>query len=260
MIETIMMIHGMCGNGEWYWENYKKFFKEKGYYCVSPTLRFHNMSLKEIPDSRLGTTSILDYVEDLEKEIRKLDTIPILMGHSMGGLLAQILGSKGFAKAIVLLSPASPRGIIALKLSVIRAFLSVFTKWGFWKKPFRLTFNEIARSALHLLSIKEQKEVFNKFVYESGRAAYEIGFWFFDLKKVTKVNESKITCPILIVAGTLDKITPASIARKIANKYKNVSTYKEFTNHTHWIIGDPGWQEVAEYIFGWLNKVLDKNK
>jgi len=106
------MIHGMwCGG--WCWENYKQFFQEKGYHCITPTLRFHDMDPDETPDPQLGTTSLLDYAEDLEKEINRLEILPILMGHSMGGLLAQILGSQGLAKALILLISASPRGIMA---------------------------------------------------------------------------------------------------------------------------------------------------
>ena len=104
MAETIVMIHGMWGGG-WNWENYQKFFEGKGYHCLTPTLRFHDVDPKAPPHPQLGTTSLLDYAEDLEKEIGKLDTLPILMGHSMGGLLAQILGSRGLAKALVFLEP-----------------------------------------------------------------------------------------------------------------------------------------------------------
>lgn len=143
MTETIVMIHGMWGGG-WCWENYKEFFEGKGYHCITPTLRFHDVDPKEFPDPRLGTASLLDYAEDLEREINKLSTLPILMGHSMGGLLAQILGSRGLAKALVLLTPASPAGIMALKPSVIRSFWSGLTKYGFWRKPFCQTFGELA--------------------------------------------------------------------------------------------------------------------
>lgn len=253
MSKTIVMIHGMFG-GKWCWENYKNFFEKRGYNCVSPTLRFHDVDPSGTPDSQLGTTSLLDYVKDLEKEIQKLDTAPIIMGHSMGGLLAQILGSYGLAKALVLLTPASPHGIMALKPSVIRSFWSALVKWGFWRKPMRPTFNEAVYSTMHLLTAEEQKETFGKFVYESGRAGFEIGFWLFDSKGAAKVDESKVTCPVLVVAGAEDRITPASVVRKVAEKYKAVSTYKEFTNHAHWVLGESGWQEIAEYISDWLNQ------
>lgn len=258
MSETIVMIHGMWG-GAWYWENYAEYFEEKGYHCIRPTLRFHDMEPNEVPNPQLGTTSLLDYAEDLEKEIRKLDTTPILMGHSMGGLLTQILGSRGLAKILVLLTPASPHGIMALTPSVIRSFWSALTKWGFWRKPHRQTFNEAVYSMLHLLPGEEQKETFDKSVYESGLAACEIGFWLFDSKRASKVDESKVTCPVLVVAGAEDRITPTSVVRKVAQKYKAVSTYKEFANHAHWVIMEPGWEEIAEYILDWLDEVLSES-
>jgi pimeloyl-ACP methyl ester carboxylesterase len=257
MAETIVMIHGMWGSGG-YWENFKGFFESKGYRCVIPTLRFHDMDPKGVPDPRLGTTSLLDYAADLEKLIRELQVRPILMGHSMGGLLAQILGSRGLAKALVLLTPASPHGIIALKPSVIKSFWSGLTTWGFWRKPLRQTFAEAAYSMLNLMPFESQKSIYDQFVFESGRAASEIGFWIFDSKKAARVDESKVTCPVLIIAGEKDRIVPVTITRKIAEKYKRVSTYKEFPDHSHWVVGEPGWQQIAEYIKEWLHQALSK--
>jgi len=257
MAETIVMIHGMWGSG-WYWENFKGFFESKGYRCVIPTLRFHDMDPKGIPDPRLGTTSLLDYAEDLEKLIRELQVRPILMGHSMGGLLAQILGSRGLAKALVLLTPASPRGIIALKPSVIKSFWSGLTTWGFWRKPFRQTFDEAVYSMLNQMPSESWKSIYDKFVYESGRAAFEIGFWIFDSKGAAKVDESRVTCTVLVIAGEKDRIVPVSVTRKIVEKYKRVATYKEFSDHAHWVIGEPGWQQIAEYVEEWLHQALSK--
>jgi non-heme chloroperoxidase len=252
MPQTIVMIHGMWGN-DWCWKNYKQFFEDKGYRCVTPVLRYHDIDPQSDPPQQLGTTSVLDYADDLEREIKQLDSLPILMGHSMGGLLAQILGSRGLAHILVLLSPAPPRGIIALKPSVIKSFMSVLLKWGFWKNPMRQTFDEAVYSMMHLLSEKEQREIYGRFVYESGQAACEIGFWLLDLKKATRVEESKVTCPVLVIAGSEDRIHPVPVMQQVANKYRAVSTYKEFPNHAHWIIGEPGWEEIAQYIDDWLN-------
>ncbi len=257
MAETIVMIHGMWGTGS-YWENFKGFFEGKGYRCVVPALRFHDMDPNGVPDPKLGTTSLLDYAEDLEKLIRELHVAPILMGHSMGGLLAQILGSRRQGKALVLLTPASPHGIIALKPSVIKSFRSALTRWGFWRKPFRLTFAEAEYSMLNLMPSESRKSIYDQFVYESGRAAFEIGFWLFDSKGAAKVDESKVACPVLIIGGEEDRITPVSVTRKIVKKYKEVSTYKEFSGHSHWVIGEPGWEQIAEYIEKWLHQALSK--
>lgn len=254
MTKTIVMIHGMFGGG-WCWENFKHYFQEKNYQCHTPTLRYHNIDPTAKPDPMLGTISLTEYVRDLEEYIRNLDEKPILMGHSMGGLLAQILGSRGLAIGIVLLAPASPSGINALKFSVIKTFWEGLKRWGFWRKPYRLSFNAALYSSMHLLPEVDQKAFYERFVYESGRAATEIGFSLFDSKGAAKVDESKVTCPVLVVAGAEDRMTPASVVRKVANKYKAVSTYKEFENHAHWVIAEPGWNKIAEFVYDWINQV-----
>jgi pimeloyl-ACP methyl ester carboxylesterase len=247
--KTIFMIHGMWG-GAWVWENYCKFFEQKGYRCVSTTLPFHDVPPEERPDPRLGATSLLDYADALEGEIRRLDAQPIVMGHSMGGLLSQMLGSRGLAKALVLLTPAAPSGILSIKPSVLWSFRSVLLRWGFWREPARQTFDEAVYSMLHVLPVEERKSLYDKFVYESGRAAFEIGFWLLDSRRATRIDASTVTCPVLVVGGGQDRITPASVVRNVALKYG--AAYKEFPDHAHWVLGEPGWQDVARFVGEWL--------
>ncbi len=249
MSGTIFMIHGMWG-GAWYWENYVNYFEERGYRCVTTTLRYHDIAPTDTPDPRLGAASLQDYAADLEAEIRALDEPPVIMGHSMGGLLAQILGSRGLGQKLVLLTPAAPAGILALAPSVVRSFFSVMSKWNWWNKPMRQTYKEAAYSMLHLFPAAERRAVYDRFVYESGRAAFEIGFALLDGRKASRVDESKVTAPMLVIGGAQDRITPVGSIRKIAQKYN--ADYREFPNHAHWVVGEPGWQDVAEYAAGWL--------
>ena len=92
-------------------------------------------------------------------------------------------------------------------------------------------------------------------VYDSGYAAWEFLYWYLDWKGASRVDGAKVTCPVLVVAGGKDRITPASVVEKVAKKYKGVSTYKLFPNHSHRILGEPGWQEVAGYVKDWLDEV-----
>jgi len=241
--------------GSWCWDDYKTFFEKKGYHCVAPTLRYHDINPMSQPDSMLGTTSLIDYVDDLEKEILQLDTKPIVMGHSMGGLLAQILGSRNLAKSLVLLTPAPPSGITSFSPSTVKSFWGIFSKWGFWETPNHQMFDDAVYSLLNLMPTDQQKTIFDKFVYESGRATAEIGFYFLDQNKASSVDASKIKCPILVVSGSEDRITPANMVEKIAKKYEPLSTYKLFENHGHWVIGEPGWQEIANYVSEWLDNI-----
>ncbi len=253
MAQTLFMIHGMWGNGR-HWDHYRGFFEARGYRCVTPTLPYHDMDPRAEPDARLGTTSLLDYAAFLEQEIGKLDAPPVIVGHSMGGLLAQILGARGLGRALVLLTPASPAGILAFTPDVIRAFWSVQTRWGFWSKPMRQTFEEAAFSILHQFPPEEQRREYDSFVYESGRAAVEIGYWLFDSKHVTRVDDKKIRCPTLVVGGGKDRIVPASVVRQVARKYAAVAQYKEFDDQAHMVIRQPGWESVAGFVADWLSQ------
>nr|AEI30285.1 hydrolase alpha/beta hydrolase fold family [uncultured microorganism] len=252
MSKTIIFIHGMAC-GAWSWDGYKDFFEKKGYKCIVPDLRYHNSGPLAEPDPRLGTTGILDFADDLEKEIKSLKEIPILIGHSMGGLLAQTLAGRGLASAAVLLCPAPPRGIIGMRWSVIQVFLNIVTKWGWWKKPFRFSFDRIRRTALPSTPVDDLKKAFGKMVSESGQALFEISCYFLDSKRATEVNAENIKCPMLIISGKQDKIMPASVVRNIAKKYSAKADYLELDNHSHWIIGETGWQDVAQKINEWLN-------
>ena len=175
------------------------------------------------------------------------------MGHSMGGLLAQILGSRGLAKAVVLLAPAPPHGAMSvnplLTARNVRVFWSALRQPGFWNKPFRFSYGEIAYGGAQLYGDEERKQEYSQLVYESGRALREIM-----LGRASAVDESRLTVPVLVIGGRLDKMVPVQTTRKIAKKYGDRCTYKEFPDHSHMVIGEPKWQEVAIYVNEWLNQ------
>jgi len=252
MNNILFMIHGMMV-APWCWKNYKHYFTEKNYRCITPTLRHHDMDPNDVPDPRLGETGLQDYITDLEKHIKDLDEPPILMGHSMGGLLVQILAAKGYARAAVLITPAPPRGVNALRFSVLRSFSGVMMNWGFWRRPFRFSFEKAVYSTMHLMPREDQKKIYGKLVYESGRAAFQIGFWFLDRTRASRVEYEKVNCPVLVIAGKKDRITPAEVVKNTAAKYPN-STYKQFDDHAHWVLMEPGWQDIADFIAGWLER------
>lgn len=252
MSKTILMIHGMWGGG-WYWDKFQDYFKKRGYTCIAPYLRHHDIKPDDPPPHGLGKTSLLDYAEDLELEIKKLDEKPIIFGHSMGGLLAQILASRDLAKAAVLFTPAPPAGIVALTCSVLKSFREVLLRGGFWKKPHKISYEAAVYAMMEKLPEEERRYVFDRSVWESGRAATEIGFWFLGVRGA-QVDASKLTCPSLIISGSEDNITPAKVVKKVAEKYQPSSTYMEIGGGAHWLIREPGWEKVAAYVHTWLNE------
>ena len=252
MQKTIFMIHGMWAGG-WYWDKFQGFFENLGYHCIAPYLRRHNIQPEAPPPPELGRISLLDYAEDLESQIKELGEKPIIMGHSMGGLLAQILASRKLAKAAVLITPAAPAGILSITGSVLKTFSEVLIRWGFWKRPHRISYDKAVYSMLQKLPTEERRYVHDRCVWESGRAATEIGFWFFGVKGA-QVDSSKLTCPLLIISGSEDNITPSKVVKKLAKRYGPTYSYIELGGHSHFVIREPGWEKVASYIHTWLSE------
>jgi non-heme chloroperoxidase len=248
---ALYLIHGMWGHGG-LWDNWRAFFEAEGYRCLTPTLRHHDIAPGDAPDPALGTTGLLDYVSDLEGEIRELEEPPVLIGHSLGGLLAQILSARGLGRKTVLLTPAASYGIVALRWSVLRAFASCLTRWAFWRKPHLATFNEVAYSTLNLMSREEQWAVYRTFVPESGRAIFESGLSLLDRRRAAAVDERGVRTPMLVVAGSRDRIVPPAVVTKVAEKYRAVADLKVFDDQAHWVLGQPGWESVAAYVKDWI--------
>src|SRR5206468_2555548 len=126
----VVMIHGShCG--PWALDGFAGKFSAAGYKVECPALRFHD--LDTAPDA-LGTTSLLDYAADLEDQMKTLPEPAILVGHSLGGLLAQMLAARSPVRAVVLLAPAAPWGVPPSTLLEIAAAQSLLLKVGFWSK------------------------------------------------------------------------------------------------------------------------------
>lgn len=259
MANTVFLIHGMWG-GPFYWEPFRSVLEARGWHCIAATLPFHDVDPQCAPDPRLGRTGLLDYADALEREIDALPEPPVLIGHSMGGLLAQMLCARGKARAAVLLAPASPAGIFALTPSVLRSFLPVMLRWGFWRKPMRQPFATAAYSMLHLLPPEEQRATYARFVPESGRAAAEIGLWPLDPHRASRVDPAKVTCPLLVLGGSEDRITPVTVVRKVASRYGARAEFRELPNHAHWLMAEPGWEEVASCVVEWLAPLLGTDR
>jgi pimeloyl-ACP methyl ester carboxylesterase len=250
MTDTVFMIHGMWG-AAFYWANFRSVFEAHGWRGIATTLPFHDMAPGTAPDPRLGRTGLLDYVAALERELDALGEPPVIIGHSMGGLLTQMLCARGRARAAVLLAPAAPAGILGLTPSVLTSFLPVMLRRGFWRKPVP-PLRTAAHSMLHLLPAVEQRQVQARLVYESGRVAAEVGLWPLDRRHASRVDATAVTCPLLVLAGREDRVTPVRVVRAVARRYGARAEYRELEHHAHWLVGEPGWQAIAQGIVTWL--------
>ena len=139
MAKVAVFIHGMWAAPD-VWRNWRPFLEARGWQTIAPACATTTPRLCAPAD--LGTTSLADYVADLANTIKGLAEKPVVIGHSMGGLLALLLCARGLARAGVLLTPAPDAGVIALRPSNLWAFARIQLNWGWWRKPHRATLAE----------------------------------------------------------------------------------------------------------------------
>lgn len=253
MSTTILMIHGMMTTAIC-WMAYRGFFEKLGYRCLVPTLRHHEMRPDRIPDPRLSETGLLDYVDDMEQLIQGLPEPPIVLGHSLGGLIAQILigRSRVRVSAGVLITPAPPQGVFLFTRRNLRTLAGIVLRPRWWRSACRLSSAATSYGVFNRMPIGMHERLHSFIVPESGRTLLQVGFPVFDSEKASRVDERGMTVPLLVIGAAHDNLVPSSVVKRIHGKYRANAVYREYDNHAHFIISEPGWERVAGDIYAWL--------
>lgn len=246
MSHSLLLIHGMCCTGE-VWANFKTFYQARGHRVFTPTLRPLERVRKRPPPS-FATLRFQDYVDDVAREIDRIEVEtgepPILIGHSMGGLIAQVLAATNRPKAAVFISPTAPADVRDRQQRMFWGALRIARDLGVTPRtvfPYRrvadaLVFNCVpasARDAEHAGMVQEPRAIVEDIAQQL-------------------VDETKIRIPVLTVAARRDRLVPAPIVRLTAKKYAPVGgAFKEYANHGHWLYSEPGWETPAAEILAW---------
>jgi pimeloyl-ACP methyl ester carboxylesterase len=247
----VVMIHGgFCG--PWAWDDFAARFRAAGYSVETPALRFHG---DDAAAPALATTSLADYATDLERHIVELDAPPVLVGHSLGGLLAQILAARQEIAAAILLAPSAPWGVPPSTLFEIGAAQSLMLRVGFWNTILEPSYDIAAAHSLDRFPKEHREQIFQRFVPESGRATFEILHWALDMRRASEVDARKVQCPLLFLTGSGDRICPPGTVERTAALYKGRARCEIMPGMSHWLIGEPGWEKVCDRALAWLESL-----
>ena len=230
-------------------EGLQEKFEGAGYPVTAPCLRFHDQSP---PPAALGTTGLADYAADLEEEIKHMTAPPILVGHSMGGLLALQLASRVAVRALILLAPSAPWGTPPTTLFEIGAAQAMHLQPGYWNMVLEPNRDVALAHSLDKLPRHMRDDVLDRLVPESGRATFEIMSWGLDLSHASEVDADAVSAPLLFLTGSEDRINPPSTVARIAALYQDRATAEVLDGMGHWLIGEPGWEKLAERALEWL--------
>lgn len=238
----MLLVHGMHA-GSWYLRSWLYAAAQAGWDAWALNLRGHHGSR---PVRDLGRVSVLDYVEDVHDCLRTLRE-GVVIGHSMGGLVAQKVAEGGRVRAAVFVTSAPPKGIRAVTWPVLwrmpRYAASIMAS-----QPFAIGREDAAALLGNRLSPALEAWAYPQLVPESGRAAREMA-----LGSIA-VDPAGIRCPTLVLGTEDDRITPASVQRKIAERYG--SKYLEGHGHGHLPMLEAGGEALFAQVLEWLGTAV----
>jgi len=253
--KRLVFIHGMYMTPRC-WEHWVSWFEEKGYHCAAPGWPGRDAPPAALraahPDPALGALTLTMVLEHLEAAVRKLPEKPVLIGHSMGGLAAQVLLQRGIAAGAVAIDSAPPPGVLAPSWAFVRSNWAHITPFKRQDVPVVMTPRRFRYTFVHTLDPADQAGVMDRYVVpESRRIPRE------SLTRTARVDFRASHPPLLLIAGSEDHIVPASVNRANFRRYArggsgSVTEFKEFPGRTHYIIGQDGWEDVAQFVRGWV--------
>jgi len=253
-MKTIVLIHGMFMN-PLCWEKWIPYYQAKGYKVLAPAWPGRDKSVNELrknhPDPELSKLKLNNVVDHIANFIQGLDEKPAIIGHSMGGLVVQLLLQRDLAIAGVAIDPAPPAGVFTTAFSFLKANFPAINPF-LLSQPVMMTFEQFQYAFVNTLPLDEQRAAYDRYVVPESR-----GVPTSSLGAAGKIDFKKPHRPLLITAGEKDNIVPAVLNRSNYKKYQgpSVTEFKEFAGRDHFVIGEKGWEEVADYSLAWIEKV-----
>ena len=235
------------------WRPWVERFESRGYRAIAPSWPHDDRPVAELrasPDPALGDIGVEEIVAHYEAVIRALDGPVVLVGHSFGGLFVQMLLERGMGTAGVAIDPAPPRGVLP-SWNALRAGLPVLFGGG----PIaQMSFAQFQWGWTHTQPEAEQRAAYDNFVVPTPKKLYQQGANA-PFTKLLALDPTRRTQPLLLAAGLEDRTVSASMVRathRLQQGSPAPVTLKEYPGRTHWIVQQPGWEEVADDTIAWL--------
>jgi pimeloyl-ACP methyl ester carboxylesterase len=257
--DTIVLIHGLWMTPR-SWETWVPYYEDKGYRVITPTYPGFEVEVEALraDPTPIATATVPATVAHIAQEITELDRPPIIMGHSFGGTLTQILLDHGCGAAGVVIDSAPTEGVRVNPPSQIKSLFPILKNPANRHKAVGFTPKEFHYAFANTLTEEESQKVYDRYhIPAPGNWVWAYGLIanFKPGHQETWVNyRNDARAPLLFIAGGEDHIMPASVNRSNAKHYKSKSTITdvhEFPGRSHWTCGEPGWEEIADYALDW---------
>jgi len=245
----VVFVHGaFCGG--WAFDAFRELFEARGFETHAPNLPHHERGADL---EQLALTGLKDYAHAIAHYVRELRAPPVLVGHSLGGLVVQLAAAQIPVAGLVLLAPSAPWGVPPTTLDEHSNHFGLTLLGDYWRRPVPPDYRVARATTLDRLSRDDARRAFARFVPESGRAIREAVQWWMDTSMAGQAPVYRIAAPVLGLAGGKDRVNPSSTVRRVIARFPDGQAhFHEFPEMSHWLVGEPEAPEVAQLTLRWL--------
>lgn len=239
------------------WRPWQEYFESKGYTTSAPAWPHKEGSPEELramhPHGNPGLADLTlpELIDHYAAAAKAMPEKPIIIGHSLGGCITQVLLNRDLAAAAVAIHSIPPQRVFPYEFSFLRAGWRVLGFGTSLKSTYLMSFPKWQYAFTTGMPLDEQKKAYDENVIPESKRVARGG-----LTSAVYVDFKKAHAPLLFTAGDLDTITPAHLNTRNFKAYAkdngSVTEYKEFKGRNHFVLGQPTWQEDADYILDWL--------
>jgi pimeloyl-ACP methyl ester carboxylesterase len=240
------------------WNPWIEYFEEKGYRAMAPPWPFKDGTARELRDRQpddtdLAALSLSDVTHHFANIAKTFADKPIVIGHSTGGLITQILVNRDLAAAGVAIHSVPTLGVFPYELSFLRGGWRSLGLLTSVRKTYLMSFKKWQYAFVNGMPLEEQQKAYEENIIPESKTLARSG-----LSQAAAVDYDKPHAPLLFTSGSADNIIPPHLNFRNFRRYQqngSVLEYKEFPNRNHFVLGQPTWREDADYILDWLDRV-----
>jgi pimeloyl-ACP methyl ester carboxylesterase len=249
-MSTLIMIHGaFCGG--WVFDAFRQPFEAAGHTVIAPDLPGHAPG---DPAQAVIGLSMRDYAAAIAEVVSAQPMPPVLVGHSMGGLVAQMAATRSTVEALVLLAPSPPWGVAGSSLEEAIAAFGVQMINPFAPGVVHPDANVMRQYGLDRMSEADAAHALARLKAESGQALRETLNWWLDPFMTTSLGAGPLTAPSLVLGGDRDCVHPTATLRQVAERIGG--HFDILPGMSHWLPAEPGWETVAGRALTWLDETV----
>jgi pimeloyl-ACP methyl ester carboxylesterase len=254
--DTIVLIHGFWVTPR-SWEHWITHYEARGYRVLAPAYPGFEVEVEALnaDPAPIEAVTVPQIIERLETVVGELDSPPILIGHSAGGVFTQVLLDHGFGAAGVAINSAPTEGVAVVPLSQVKATFPVLKNPANRHRAVGFTHEQWHYAFTNTLSEEESRALYVRYHIPASGSI----FWGSALANIHPGHDDNYVdygnddrAPLLFISGSEDHLMPPKIQRSNAKHYKSatLTEVKEFEG-PHLLPAAPGWEEVADYALAW---------